>query len=106
MFDDLLDYQLLFGFDVFEEGEYMTYLGQDDLIVILLTQFVTYGEFVGSLHRLVEVATKPAKILLVLAKEFCHVIQGLHTSDCADVVELPDCITDHRTHVVITRCLS
>ena len=104
MLDEFLNYLLLLSLDFFEEGEYMTYLGQDDLIVILLTQFVTYGEFVGSLHRLVEITTKPAEILLVLAEECCHFIQGLHTSDCADIVELPDSIAYHRTHVVITRC--
>ena len=68
MFDEFLDYQLLFGLDVFEEGEYMSYLGQDDLIVIVLAQFVANGEFVGSLHRLVEITTKPAEILLILTE--------------------------------------
>ena len=67
MFDEFLNYLLLLSLNVFEKGEDVTYLGQYDLIVILLTQFVTDSEFVGSLHRLVEITTKPAEILLVLA---------------------------------------
>ena len=106
MFNEFLNYLLLLSFDVFEEGEYMSYLGQDDLIVIVLAQFVANGEFVGSLHRLVEITTKPAEILLILTKECCHIIQRLHTPDSSNVIELPDSISDHRTHVVITRCFA
>ena len=106
MLDEFLNYLLLLSLDVFEKGEDVTYLGKYDLVVILLTQLMTNGEFVGTLHRLVEITTKPAEILLVLAEEFCHFIQGLHTSDSADIVELPDSIANHRTHVMITRCLS
>ena len=106
MFNEFKDYLLLLSLNVFKKGENVTYLGQYDLIVIFLTQFVTDGEFVGSLHRLVEITTKPTEILLVLTEKFSHVIQCLHTSDCADIVELPDSIANHCTHVVISRCLT
>ena len=106
MFDEFLDYQLLFGLNVFEEGEDVMYLRKDDLIVILLAQFVTDGEFVGSLHRLVEIATQPAEILLILAEEGGHFVKCLHASDGAKVVELTDGIANHRTHVAVAFCLA
>ena len=102
MLDEFLDYQLLFGLDVFEEGEYMSYLGQDDLIVVLLAQFMADGEFVGSLHRLVEIASKPAEILLILAEECCHFVKGLQPTDGSEVIELSDGIANHCTHVAVT----
>ena len=101
MFDEFLDYQLLFGLDVFEEGEYMSYLWQDDLIVILLPQFMADSEFIGSLHRLVEVSTKPAEILLILAEEYCHFVKSLQTTDGSEVIELSDGIANHCTHVAV-----
>ena len=105
-FDEFQGNLMLLVLDVFEEGEYLPDLGQDDLIVILLAQFMTDGEFVGSLHRLVEVATQPAEILLILAEEGGHFVQGLHASDSADVVELTDGIANHRTHVAVAFCLA
>ena len=104
-FDEFQGNLMLLILDVFEEGEYLPDLWQDDLIVILLAQFVTDGEFVGSLHRLVEVATQPTEILLILTEEGGHFVQGLHASDSADVVELTDGIANHRTHVAVAFCL-
>ena len=50
MFDEFLSNQVLFRLDFFEERKYMPDLGQDDLIVIFLAQFMAYGEFIGPFH--------------------------------------------------------
>ena len=106
MFDEFLDYQLLFGLDVFEKGEYMSYLGQDDLIVVLLSEFMADSEFIGTLHRLVEVSAKPAEILLILAEECCHFVKGLQPTDGSQVIELSDGIANHCTHVAVALSLA
>ena len=62
------------------------------------------GEFVGSLHGLVEVAAKPAEVLLELQIEVCHLVQSIDLTDCCSVIELLYGIPDHCADGRITGC--
>ena len=50
---------VLLVLDLLQKGEDVGHLGQDDPVVVVLAEFAADGEFVGTLHRLVEVASQP-----------------------------------------------
>ena len=50
---------MLLVLDLLQEGEDVADLGKDDPVVVVLAEFAADGEFVGTLHRLVEVASQP-----------------------------------------------
>ncbi len=79
-------------------------LRQDDSVVVILAKFATDGELVGTVHRLIEVATQPCQILLVFPVEGCHLIQRLNSAYGADVIELADSITNHCADILIVGC--
>ena len=76
------------------------------LLEELRGEFLADGEFIGSLHRLVEVAAKPAEVLLVL------VIEGGHLTECIEfavgggVIKLLHSIPNHCANGAITGCFA
>lgn len=99
------DYLALFVLDLFQELEDVCDLWHDDLLEIILCQFAADGQFIGPLHRLIEIASEPSKVLLVLPEQGGHLVQRLDSAYSAKVVELPDCISDHRADILIIGCL-
>ena len=69
----------------------------EHLLEELRGEFLSDGEFVGPLHGLVEVAAKPAEVLLELQIEVCHLVQGIDLADCCRVIKLLYGIPDHCT---------
>ena len=53
------DNGVLLVLDLLQKGEDVGHLGQDDPVVVVLAELAADGEFVGTLHRLVEVAAQP-----------------------------------------------
>ena len=60
----------------------------EHLLEELRGEFLGDGEFIGSLHGLVEVAAKPAEVLLELQIEVYHFVQGIDLTDCCRVIKL------------------
>ena len=100
-----LEYLVLLILDLLQEIEKVGELWYDDILIIALSEFAADGEFVGPLHRLVEVAAEPCQILLILTIESGHLCQRLNLAHCTNIVELSDSISDHCTDGRIVRCL-
>ena len=94
----LFGYLVLFPLDVADEFLNFCNLGIEHLLEELRCQLLGDGKFIGSFDGLVEVAAKPAEVLLVLAVKDGHLVQCGDTALCGGVVELSDGIPDHCAH--------
>ena len=53
------DNGVLLVLDLLQKGEDVGDLGKDDPVVVVLAELAADGEFIGALHRLVEIAAQP-----------------------------------------------
>ena len=103
-FNQFSENLVLFFLDHLQKLEDMFDLWHDDLLVIILCQFATDGQLIGTFHRLIEITTQPCQILLILLIESCHVVQRLNSANSVDVIELPDSVPDHRAYIIVIGC--
>ena len=78
----------------------------EHLLEELRGEFLTDGEFIGSLHRLVEVAAKPAEVLLELHVKGGHLVQSIDLTDSCRVIELLHGIPNHCADGGVTGCFA
>ena len=97
---------MLLPLDVAEELLQLGDLGIEHLLEELRSEFLTDGEFVGSLDGLIEVAAKPGEVLLVLDVEVGHAIDGIDFATGGCVVELADGIANHCADGLVTGCFA
>ena len=50
---------MLLVLDLLQKGEDVGDLGKDDPVVVVLAELAADGEFIGALHRLIEIAAQP-----------------------------------------------
>lgn len=74
-------------------------LRHDDLMEIAFVELVINGQFIGTVHDLVEVAAEPRELLLILGVEGEQFRHCFYSPSCPFVVETVDCVTDHGTRV-------
>ena len=78
-------------------------LWEQHIIKVALRELPGYSKLVGSLHLLIEVATHPAEILLILAEEPHRLSQDFYLPYSSRVIEQFDGITDHGADIALIR---
>ena len=76
------------------------------LLEELRGEFLGDSEFVGPLHRLVEITAKPTEVLLVLVIEGGHFMESLDFATGGGVVELCYGIANHCADSLVACCLT
>ena len=74
-------------------------LRHDDLVEVVHVELVINGQFIGTVHDLVEVAAEPRELLLILGVEGKQRRHCFYPPSCSFVIEAVDCITNHCTCV-------
>ena len=100
--DQLFGNLRLLRFQFLQKHQYVFCLWDDNILIVFLAKRIADSQFIRSFHRLVEVASKPTQLLLILLIKICHFIQGLYSFNGTNVIELSDSITYHAAHRLIT----
>jgi len=74
-------------------------LRHDDLMEVAFVELIINGQFIGTVHDLVEVAAEPRELLLILVVEGEQRRHCFYPPSCPLVIEAGDSITNHGTRV-------